>query len=136
MKCSNCSLKKHCNDSKASWIFFLIGLIATIAMRVIEPLNLLEPLYGKIAWYIGVLGFFVFFVYKYLGDKRRERMITEQGLLSKVSHKEELSKEDYLSLNEILCSLTSKKDRINFIFIAVLSILSLLVVFIIDLIRI
>jgi len=134
-KCVNCPLKEHCKDTKTSWVFFIIGLIATISMRVIEPLNLLSSIYGKAAWYAGVLGFFIFFSYKYVADRKRNKLIKEQELLSKVQNKETLNENDYASLSAILCSLSSEKDRINFIFIAVLSILALLTVFIIDLIK-
>lgn len=64
-KCLNCVEYKRCRDSYVSWIFFAIGLVATIAMRVVTVLIHMSPLYGKIAWYIGVGGFFVFFIYKF-----------------------------------------------------------------------
>jgi len=39
--------------------FFILGLIATISIRIVTVLMQLNPVYGKVAWYMGV-GFFNF----------------------------------------------------------------------------
>ena len=61
-RCLNCAEHKNCKDSFVSWVFFIIGIIATVAIRVVTVLIYLDPIYAKIAWYIGVMGFFLFFV--------------------------------------------------------------------------
>jgi len=125
-KCINCAEYKNCRDSFSSWIFFIIGLIATVAVRVVTVLIHLDPMYGKIAWYIGVSGFFVFFVYKFRVSQARARRIKERNLAGKLSEHKELQEEDYEVISAILCGLSSKKERINYIFIFALSAIALL----------
>ena len=80
-KCLNCEEKKNCQDSSVSWIFFIIGIIATIAIRVVTVLMHLNPIYGKTAWYVGVGGFFIFFVYRFRIAQSRVHLIREKELL-------------------------------------------------------
>jgi hypothetical protein len=77
-KCAACSEYKRCKEDSASWVFFIIGVIATIAVRIVTVLVHINPLYGQIAWYIGVVGFFVFFVYKYRVERERYKLIVKQ----------------------------------------------------------
>ncbi|MCG2711953.1 MAG: hypothetical protein L6416_06485 [Candidatus Omnitrophica bacterium] len=37
-KCLNCLQRKNCGDSFVSWIFFVIGLVATVAIRIVTVL--------------------------------------------------------------------------------------------------
>lgn len=134
-KCINCGEYKNCQDSFTSWIFFIIGIIATIALRVVTILISYEPIYGKIAWYIGVLGFFIFFLYKFKVGQSRSRVINKLRLGDKISKKEGLSEEDYKVVGRILCSLSSRKERINYILIFALSAVALLFAVFIDFIK-
>ena len=132
-KCINCIEKKRCRDSYTSWIFFIIGLIATIAMRVVTVMMHMNPVYGKISWYIGIGGFFIFFMYKYKVTQGRYNLIKEHDIVYKIDQNKPLSREDYRVINGILCSLSAKKERINYFFIFVLSALALIVALYMDL---
>ena len=79
-KCINCPEYSRCRDTYVSWIFFVIGLIATIAIRVVTVLIHINPLYGKTAWYIGVSGFLLFFIYKFNVNQARSKLIEEKIL--------------------------------------------------------
>ncbi len=125
-KCLNCQEYKRCKESRVSLLFFIIGLIATIAIRVVTVLIHLNPLYGQIAWYIGVAGFLVFFIYKYKIDSSRVKVIRENQLLAKISRNEDLKREDKQVLSAILCALNSNKDRINYFVIFSSSAIALL----------
>jgi len=125
-KCLNCVEYKRCRDSYVSWIFFAIGLVATIAMRVVTVLIHMSPLYGKIAWYIGVGGFFVFFVYKFRVNQARSRTIAQRNLVDKIGQEKQLTKEDYSLISTILCGLSSNKERMNYFFIFALSAIAIL----------
>ena len=131
-KCINCNELKRCSDSSASWIFFIIGLIATIAMRVMTVLMHINPIYGKISWYIGVGGFFMFFMYKFNVNRTRSKLIEQQNIVNKINQEKQLVKEDYKLISEILCSLSSKKERVNYFFIFGLSALALIIAAYID----
>ena len=131
-RCITCSEYKNCNDSFASWIFFIVGLIATVAIRVVTVLIHLNPIYAKVAWYIGVGGFFVFFVYKFRISQERSKNISQRNLVDKINQQKELSKDDYDLIGAILCALSSKKERINYIFIFGLSAIALLLAIYMD----
>ena len=131
-KCITCSEYKNCKDSFASWIFFIIGLIATIALRVVTVLIDVDPVYAKIAWYVGVGGFFIFFVYKFKVNQTRSKLISQQDLVDKITHQKQLTKEDFSLISTILCGLSSKKERINYFFIFGLSAVALILAIYMD----
>ena len=135
MKCVDCVEHRRCNDSFASWIFFVIGLIATIALRVVTVLMNIHPNYAKFAWYVGVGGFFLFFVYKFRVNQTRYKLIEQNKLVDKTLHKNQLTVEDYDLISSILCSLSSKKERLNYFFIFALSAVALLLAIYFDFIR-
>jgi hypothetical protein len=134
-KCLNCSEYKNCKDSFASWFFFIIGLIATVAIRVVTVLIDVNPIYGKIAWYVGVGGFFTFFVYKFKLSQTRSKLIGQKKLVDKISQQKQLTEEDYSLIGAILCSLSSKKEKINYFFIFGLSAIALILAIYFDLFK-
>ncbi|MCM8778975.1 MAG: hypothetical protein NC898_02510 [Candidatus Omnitrophica bacterium] len=134
-ECLKCSQLDKCQDSFVSWIFFLIGLIAAIAIRVVVILDSYHPWYGKIAWYVGVLGFFIFFVYKFKLDNTRSILILKADLVNKIDKRENLSFDDYRLIKDILCALSSRKDRINYFFIFFTSIIAFLLALYLDIFR-
>jgi hypothetical protein len=130
-----CGELKECKDSFASWIFFVIGLIATIAIRVVTVLMQMEPVYGKIAWYVGIIGFLLFFVYKFKVGHARAVHIEKSGLYEKIKKNEPLDCNDYEIINFILCGVGSKKERINYFFIFFLSAVALLAAIYVDFVK-
>ena len=130
--CKNCPDKSICKDSFSSWIFFIIGIVATLAIRIVTLIMHFNPLYGKISWYIGVGGFLIFFMYKFKVLNERSNKISQQNILDKINRKEDLNENDYYLIRIILCNINSKKERINFLFIFVLSAITLLIAVYID----
>lgn len=124
-RCKDCSMDRVCRDSRLSWVFFFIGIVATISLRIIEPLRNINLLYAKISWYVGVTGFFLFFVYKYKILRERSKLIQKTGLKEKLASSSKLTDTDYALLAEVICSQDNWKDRVNFIVIFVLSALAL-----------
>ena len=131
-KCINCGQYKSCRDTRSSWIFVVIGMVATVSIRSVTILMILNPFYGKVAWYTGVVGFFIFFIYKFRVSQSRAKLIIQKGLISKIDNKEQLARDDYDDIGGLLCSLVSKKERINYFFIFVLSALALLLAIYMD----
>ena len=123
-KCVNCGQYNNCRDSVRSWLFFAIGLVATFSVRLVVILMDYNTLYAKIAWYVGVLGFFIFFLYKFNVDHARSRLITRESLLEKIKARSALQDKDYVMMHSILCSLNSAKDRINYFVIFATSIIT------------
>lgn len=134
-KCINCAEFKRCKDSYTSWLIFIIGLVATIAMRIVTVLMHVNPVYGKISWYAGVGGFFVFFIYKFKITQARSRLVEEHNILEKINQQRQLSAGDYKLISGIICSLTTKKERINYFFIFGLSAVALILAIYIDFFR-
>lgn len=134
-KCIGCSEYKRCRDSFTSWIFFIVGLAATVAIRVVTVLIHVDPIYAKIAWYAGVGGFFIFFVYKFRVNQARAKLIDQQGLADKINDKEQLTEDDYSLIGVILCALSSRKERVNYFFIFFLSALALLLAIYMDFLK-
>lgn len=120
-KCRHCRGRKICRDEQISWFFIAVGFISTVAIRAVTVLMSFDPLAGKISWYIGVLGFCVFFLYKYNVFKDRSALIDELGLLDKVNAANVLTQQDYEVIATILCKIRSNKERINFLFIFIVS---------------
>lgn len=134
-KCINCPEYSRCRDSYVSWFFFIIGLVATVAIRVVTVLMHLNPVYGKVSWYVGVGGFFLFFIYKFKVNQARSKIISEKNLVNRIIEQKDLTEDDYKLIGSILCSLNSKKERINYFFIFGLSAIALIIAIYIDVFR-
>ena len=134
-KCINCAEYKRCKESSASWLFFIIGLIATIAIRAVTVLIHIGPVYGQIAWYVGVSGFFIFFIYKFKIDQARARLIKGSRLMDKISQGDEIGREDRELIGSVLCALSSNKDRINSFLIFASSAIALIIAVYFDFLR-
>ncbi len=125
-RCLNCKANKICRDENISWFFIIIGFISTVAIRVVTVLMDIDPVIGKAAWYIGITGFSIFFMYKYKVFKDRGTLIDKMKLLEKVNGRADLKEDDYEVLSIVLCEIRSNKERINFLFIFIVSALALL----------
>lgn len=134
-KCLDCDLKKQCRDSFTAWVFFIIGLVATLAIRVVTVLMAIDPLFGKLAWYLGVGGFFAFFVYKYNLNRSLARLIDKENLIERAREQKGFSGEQYELISAILCGVRSEKERINYFFIFAVSAVALLIALYFDLLR-
>jgi len=133
--CVNCSQGKNCQDSLVSWVFFTVGLIGTVAVRLVALLLHVGIFYAKLAWYVGVVGIVVFFVYRFRISQQRAKDIDDKDLLSKVESSQALTLSDRESIAKILCSLRSKKERINYFFIFALSVVALLAAIYLDIVK-
>jgi hypothetical protein len=94
-----------------------------------------NPIYGQIAWYVGVAGFFIFFVYKFRIDRARYKLIVKKGLMDKISQGDKIAEDDRQLIGSILCSLSSNKDRINYFLIFVSSAVALIVALYFDFLK-
>ena len=134
-KCINCENLKDCQDSASSWFFLFAGLIATIAIRVVNIAMDFSPFWAKVAWYIGVLGFLVYFLYKYRQHRVMRKFLVGSDIIQKLKKGNILSAEESKFLSSILCALRSRKDSTNYFFIFFTSALALLLGIYQDLLR-
>ncbi|MFC1807163.1 hypothetical protein ACFL0T_02210 [Candidatus Omnitrophota bacterium] len=124
--CYDCVKLKKCTDSVISWVFFFIAIIAVIAIRAVNVAWEYNQLLAKVFWYIGVVGFFIFFIYKFRDHVILHKELAKSKLTDKLLNREALSDEDYDVLATITCKLSSKKDKINYFFIFFFSGLALI----------
>ncbi|MCK9430901.1 MAG: hypothetical protein M0R17_13045 [Candidatus Omnitrophica bacterium] len=116
-QCLNCKAYGRCRDTTASWVFLFIGVIATIAVRVVNLALSFGIFWPKFFWYIGVVGFFFYFLYKFRQDKILRRELEKYQIHEKISNQRVLDAIDREFLRTMLCRLRSNKDAINYFFI-------------------
>lgn len=105
--------------------YFWIGIVATVAYRIIVVLNGVTPVGVKIAWYIGTIGFVFYFAHRFNISAKRERMIKKYKLVEKINALPNLSEDEKLATEYIVKSLSSSLERWNYIFIFIASGLAL-----------
>lgn len=125
--CIRCGDLKDCQDNPSSWFFLFTGLIATIAVRVVNIAMDFSPFWAKVAWYIGIMGFLIYFLYKYRQHKAARRFLIKSDIIQKLKKDSVLSAEESEFLSSVLCSLRSHKDSVNYFFIFSTSALALLI---------
>ena len=133
--CHDCFKLKKCKEPVVTWVFFMLAIIAAIAIRVVNIALDFSPVMAKVFWYIGVVGFFIFFIYKYRSDRLLQRELKNTGLVDKLLEKADLSEHDYEVLGTVLCRLSSKKDGINYFVIFFTSGIALLLAIYADFFR-
>ena len=106
------------------WMFIL-GILATIAYRIIVVLNHYSPMMVQIAWYAGTIGFVWYFSHRFKVENRRDKIITDNELVRKIEQAEPLSPRDRELLAYILKGLQTSLSKWNYIAIFVLSALAL-----------
>ena len=115
--CTDCFRLKKCKEPAISWLFFFVAIIAAISIRAVNVVLSINPVLAKLFWYIGVSGFFIFFIYKYRNYNILHRELERTKMVDKLLNKDKLSSDDYEVLGTVLCSLRSKKDKINYFII-------------------
>jgi hypothetical protein len=116
--------------------YFWSGIIATLAYRIIIVLNFYSTTWVKISWYIGTVGFVIYFIHRFDIAKKRSTLIVEHRLQGKMERQEHLTEDDKKALTYILRTLVSSKAKWNYYAIFVLSgialILGILFDFVLD----
>ncbi len=116
-QCLSCKAAASCQDSAVSWVFLFIGVIATISVRVVNLVLSFGLFWPKFFWYIGVTGFFLYFLYKFKQDKLLRRELEKYQIHRKISNSQDLDAGDREFLRTMLCRMRSNKDAINYFFI-------------------
>lgn len=101
--------------------YFWSGIIATLTYRAIIVLNFYSSFWVKIFWYIGTIGFIVYFAHRYQVTHKRDVMIEKNNLVEKVERINDLSEEDKARMKYIFKSLSSSKEKYNYYAIFILS---------------
>lgn len=113
--------------------YFWLGMISAILLRLIIIADYYNGVMAKALFYLGVMGYLVFFAHRYHVATRRVGVLRNLELLKKVEEKRPLSDQDYEGLEYIMWSLSVSKERLNYLVIFAFSILAIAGSLILDL---
>ncbi|MEK7631942.1 MAG: hypothetical protein AAB445_03700 [Patescibacteria group bacterium] len=116
-------------------LFFWVGIIATFAYRIIIFFSDANPALLKISWYVGTIGFIIYFIHRYQISQRRAQVIQDFHLAEKVPTLTELTAEEKAAMAYVLSTLRSTREKWNYIFIFTSSGIALLAGIYLDFLR-
>ena len=105
--------------------FFLLGLFSSIAFRAIILLQKYSPGWVRPVWYFGVLGYMLFFMYRYYISQRRKRTIAHTDVIEKIRTGAALNQEEREAALYLLKSVRASQEDWNYLAIFVLSIVAI-----------
>lgn len=105
--------------------YFWTGIVATIAYRIIVILNNYDRMWAQIAWYVGTIGFVIYFIHRYEISERRFKLIKQHNLMEKMKNAN-LNNDEQAAMEYILNTLTSTKEKWNYIIIFAMSVFGLI----------
>ena len=116
--------KVHIVPKYVIYGFFILGLLSAIAFRAIILFQRLEPSWVRPVWYIGTIGYFFFFLYRYSITKKRKRAIEQFQLIEKVKANACLADQDREVVLYLLSSIRFSPEDINYAIIFILSLIA------------
>ncbi|MFA6524897.1 MAG: hypothetical protein WCT33_01345 [Patescibacteria group bacterium] len=99
--------------------YFWSGIIATFAYRAIIVIN--DAVVVKIFWYVGTIGFIIYFIHRFDISQKRSKLIVDHKLREKMDTLDHLTDDDKKALSYILGTLVSSKEKWNNYAIFILS---------------
>ena len=106
--------------------FFVLGLLSSLAFRAIILFQKFSPGWVRPVWYFGVIGYMLFFMYRYRISARRKRTIAQTNIIEKLNSGSPLSAEDREAALYLLNSIRKSPEDWNYLAIFVLSITAIL----------
>ncbi|MFA6909163.1 MAG: hypothetical protein WC289_04775 [Patescibacteria group bacterium] len=116
--------------------FFWVGILATFSYRAIIFFSEANPTLLKLSWYVGTIGFIVYFIHRYQISSRRAKLIEHFRLVEKVPSLQELTGDERNALSYIFTTLRSTREKWNYIFIFSMSAIALIAGVLIDIVHI
>jgi hypothetical protein len=117
--------KPHIVPKYVIYAFFVLGLVSAIAFRGIIIFQHLEPTWVRPVWYIGTIGYFFFFLYRYMITKKRKHAIECYRLIEKLKANACLEEQDREVVLYLLSSIRFSLEDINYALIFILSVLAI-----------
>lgn len=105
--------------------FFWVGILATVAYRAIIFFTNANSVTLRVIWYIGTVGFIIYFLHRYDIAKRRTRVIEDLDLAEKIPQLKELSDADRAGMQYLFATLQSSREKWNYYVIFASSIIAL-----------
>lgn len=117
--------KPHTVHPFIIYTFFVVGLISAIAFRAIIILQHFEPAWVRPVWYLAVMGYLLFFLYRYKISQKRKKAIRDYQLIEKIQANACLQDEDREVLTYLLSSIKVSLEDRNYAIIFITSILAI-----------
>lgn len=105
--------------------FFLLGLLSSVAFRAIILFQKFNPAWVRPVWYFGVIGYMLFFMYRYFISLRRKRAIAQSNIIAKIRDGATLSDDDREAALYLLNSVRKSQEDWNYLAIFVLSLVAI-----------
>src|SRR3989338_8387684 len=109
------------NSSIYRILIFMVGVIATIAYRLVIILNYYSQFWVEVSWYIGTIGFVWYFAHRFNIENRRDKLIEKLRLIEKIEVSQSIPAEDKTALIYVLKSLETSLAKWNYIAIFIFS---------------
>ena len=107
--------------------FFIIGILATTSIRLIIVFKHLSPDLIRPAWYFGIIGYIVFFAYRYYVASRKKALVNKHDLIEKIKNIQGMDDRDKELIEYLVTSVVKSKENINYLFIFVSSIAAIVI---------
>lgn len=101
--------------------FFLLGVLSSVAFRLIIIFQKVKPGWVRPTWYFGVLGYMAFFIYRYYISWRRKRVIVRADIIDKLRRAKPISDDDRQAALYLLSSIQKSPEDWNHLAIFILS---------------
>jgi hypothetical protein len=106
-------------------LFFIIGLISALAFRALIVFSHVRHELFRPVWYLGIIGYVFFFLYRYIISEKRKKAINDYDLIAKLQDNLCLTEEDRVVVVYLLSSIKKSRENINYLFIFGLSIVAI-----------
>ena len=107
-------------------LFFVIGLLSALSFRLLLVVQEMAPQLFKAAWYSGIIGYILFFSFRYAISHKRKKAIIQSNLIEQINNGEQLSEEDKQAVIYLLSSIKKSREDLNYMFIFLTSALAVL----------
>jgi len=107
-------------------LFFVIGLFSALSFRALMAIKDLQPQLFRPVWYMGIIGYILFFGFRYSITEKRKKAISEFNLIAKLENGDELAPNDRQVVTYILSSLQKSRENLNYLFIFATSAIAIL----------
>jgi hypothetical protein len=77
------------------------------------------------AWYLGTVGYVLFFLYRYAISQKRRNTIEHYALIPKLKQQTQLSDAERQAIVYLLSSIRKSRENLNYLFIFLLSVLAI-----------
>lgn len=109
------------------YAFFLLGLVSAIAFRSLLVLDHVAPVWVRPVWYVAVVGYTFFFLYRFLITQKRRHAVEREDLIAALRGAENLTPSQKETAIYLMESIRRSLENLNYVIIFILSLLAIAV---------